>query len=59
MDYLKAAIVAVVGIALYYVLLRNYPSGAANFVGLVYVLMAIRFYQFVDEIWPRSASTSG
>ena len=56
MDYLKVAVLAAIGTVMYFAILSRYPSGTADFFGLLYVLLAIRTYQVLDVVWDRVGS---
>lgn len=55
----RLAVVLVLGIVLYLVLRANLPSGAANYLGVVYLLMTLRVYQVLGKVWPTSQGASG
>ena len=58
MDYIKAGIVVVLGIIIYFVTLQLSTPGTANFFGLTYALLSLRVYQGLEFISSRASGTT-
>ncbi|MGM0590431.1 MAG: hypothetical protein ACQETI_02165 [Halobacteriota archaeon] len=49
-DYLRLALVAIIGVVLYYAMMTQYNAGAANVIVLTYGLLSIRVYQALGSV---------